>query len=126
MPITIARFVQTKQWGWANYALFGWNGRRKKELIGCSSYPKAVGSIIRASYNAQLGEMGFIAVRIQRERRDRALNSNAWQDCARAPTNSVLSPKRRWFDKKSKAKLPAVFSIAVIPCSSGVCFYWNK
>ena len=59
MPITIARFVQTKQCGWANYALFGWDGRRKKELIGCSSYPKAVGSIIRASCNGSAWGHGF-------------------------------------------------------------------
>jgi len=48
MPITIARFVQSEQCGWANYALFGWNGRRNKEWIGWSSRPKAVGSIKRA------------------------------------------------------------------------------
>jgi len=48
IPITIARLVQTEQCGWAKYALFGWNGRRNKELIGWSSSPKAVGSIKRA------------------------------------------------------------------------------
>ena len=45
MPITIARFVQTEQCGWAKYALFGWKGRRNKGLIGWSSSPKAVGYI---------------------------------------------------------------------------------
>jgi hypothetical protein len=50
-PITIARFVQTEQCGWAKYALFGWNGRRNKELIGWSSSPKAVGYIKRVSCN---------------------------------------------------------------------------
>jgi hypothetical protein len=34
--------------------------------------------------------------------------------------------KSRWFDKKSRAELPAVFSIAVIQRSSGICFDWNK
>jgi hypothetical protein len=29
-------------------------------------------------------------------------------------------------DKKSRAELPAVFSIVVIQCSSGICFHWNK
>ena len=48
MPITIARFVQAGQYGWAKYALFGWNGRRNKESIGLSSSQKAVDSIKRA------------------------------------------------------------------------------
>ena len=52
-PITIARFVQTEQCGWAKYALFGQNGRRNKELIGWSSSPKAVGSIKRAERSYQ-------------------------------------------------------------------------
>jgi hypothetical protein len=51
MPITRARFVQTEQSGRAKYALFGWNGRRNKELIGWSSSPKAVGYIERVSCN---------------------------------------------------------------------------
>ena len=50
--ITIARFVQTEQCGWAKYVLFGWNGRRNKELPGWSSSPKAVGSIKRAELPA--------------------------------------------------------------------------
>ena len=32
-------------------------------------------------------------------------------------------PKSRWFDKKSRAELPAVSSIGGIQCSSGICFY---
>jgi hypothetical protein len=48
-PIRIAHFVQTEQCGWAKYALFGWNGRRNKELIGLSSSPKAAGYIKRVS-----------------------------------------------------------------------------
>ena len=51
MPITIARFGQTEQCGWTKYALFGWNGRRNKELIGLSSSLKAVGFIMRTSCN---------------------------------------------------------------------------
>src|SRR6266498_2495658 len=53
MPITIARFVQTEQCGWAKYALFGWNGRRNKELKGSSNSPKAVDSIKRAERSYQ-------------------------------------------------------------------------
>jgi hypothetical protein len=34
--------------------------------------------------------------------------------------------KSRWFGEKSRAELPAVFSIALTQCSSGICFYWNK
>jgi len=53
----------------AKYALFGWNGRRNKELIGWSSSPKAVGYIKEFHAMTQLDDMDFIAVRIQRERR---------------------------------------------------------
>jgi hypothetical protein len=41
MPITLTRFFQTEQCGWAKYALFGWNGRRNKELIGLSNSQKS-------------------------------------------------------------------------------------
>jgi hypothetical protein len=36
---------------------------------------------------SQLDDMDFIAVRIQRERRDRILNFNAEQDYTTVPTN---------------------------------------
>jgi hypothetical protein len=51
MPITITHFGQIGQCAWAKYALFGWNGRRNKGLIGQSSSPKAAGYIKRVSCN---------------------------------------------------------------------------
>ena len=41
----------------------------------------------------------------------RTLNCNAQQDCATVQTNGFLSPKSHWFDKKSRAELPAVFQL---------------
>jgi hypothetical protein len=71
----------------------------------------------------QLDDIDFIAVRIQRERRD----PNSQLQCLAGLCNSPNQRlKSRWFDKKSRADLPAGFSMAVIQCSSGICFYWNK
>ena len=71
----------------------------------------------------ELDDLDLMAVRIQCERRD----PNSPLQCLAGSCNS---PKQRlfsrWFDKKIGAEAPAGFSIAVIQCSSGICFYWNK
>jgi hypothetical protein len=74
----------------------------------------------------QLDDIDFIAVRIQRERRDPNAQLQCFAGLCDSPNQRLFDPKSRWFDKKSRAELPAVFSIAVIQCSSGICFCWNK
>jgi transposase-like protein len=63
---------------------------------------------------AQLDDIDCIAVRIQHERRD----PNAQLQCLAGLCNSPNQRlKSRWFDKRSRAELPVVFSIAVIQSS---------
>ena len=62
----------------------------------------------------QLDDLDFIAVRIQHERRD----PNSQLQCLAGLCNSPNQrPKSRWFDGKSRAESPGVFSIAVIQSS---------
>jgi hypothetical protein len=69
----------------------------------------------------QLDDMDLIAVRIQHERRDLYSQFQCWAGLCNRPNQRL---KSRWFDER--AELAAVFTIAVIQCSSGICFYWNK
>jgi hypothetical protein len=48
----------------------------------------------------------------------RTLNCNAEQDCATVQTNSFLSPKSRWFDKKSGV------TSSIFNCRYSV-FFWH-
>jgi transposase-like protein len=62
----------------------------------------------------QLDDMDFIAVRIQHERRDPNSQLQCFAGSCNSPNQRLYS---RWFDKKSRAELPVVLSIAVIQSS---------
>ena len=59
----------------------------------------------------QLDDKDFIAVRIQRKWRDPNSQLQCLAGLCNSPNQRLYS---RWFDKKSRAELPAVFSITVI------------
>lgn len=70
---------------------------------------------------AQLDDIDFIAVRIQHVRRDPNSQLQCFAEWCNSPTSGFLA-----VDSIRRVEWPAVFSMAVIPCSSGICFYWNK
>ena len=74
----------------------------------------------------QLDDMDFIAVRIQHEQRDPNYQLQCLAGLCNSPNQQLFDSKSRWFDKKSRAELPAVFSMAIIQRSSGTCLYWSK
>jgi hypothetical protein len=123
MPITLARIGQSGQCECANTLFLDGMDEEIKNGWDRAAVQKPLIRSNEFHAMTQLDDMDLIAVRIQRERRDLNSQLQCWAGMCNSPNQRLYS---RWFDGKSRAELPTVFSIAVIQCSSGICFDWNK